>query len=68
MKLVCIKVYNSRAEAELAKGLLKENGIKAMVVAIDTAGQVAWQWAAGQTKLFVREKDVEEASRLLQEK
>ena len=46
--LVCIKTYQSRIEAELVKGFLESNGIKAMVSADDVGGMnPALLWATG---------------------
>ncbi len=62
MKLICIKTYTNKAEAELAKGLLEKNGIKAMVSVDDCGGmRPDLLWGTGGAKLLVREEDVEKA-------
>ena len=50
--LVCIKTYQNRMEAELAKGLLESKDIKAMVSADDVGGMnPALLWATGGSAL-----------------
>ena len=67
-KLVCIKTYPNRVEAEIAKGLLKENNIKAMVTADDAGGmRPDLLWGTGGAKLLVQEKDKEKALFLLED-
>ena len=61
-KLVVIKSFGSRAEAELAKGALEAAGIPAMTQG-DTVGgmrdHIAWSGAGFQ--VWVREEDVAKA-------
>ena len=69
MKLVCIKTYTNRAEAELMRGFLKENGIKTMISADDAGGMdPALLWSREGVKLLVREKDKRTALHILEEK
>jgi hypothetical protein len=57
-KLVVVRSYGSRPEADLAKGLLEDAGIQAMLQA-DTAGgmreHIAWSGAG--FRILVREED-----------
>jgi len=60
--LVCIKTYQNRMEAELAKGLLESKGIKAMVSADDAGGaHPALLWATGGVRLLIKKKDIQKA-------
>jgi hypothetical protein len=65
-KLVVVQSYGSRPEADLAKGLLEDAGIQAMVQA-DTAGgmreHLAWSGAGFQ--ILVREEEATPARDLL---
>jgi hypothetical protein len=65
-KVVVIRSYGSRPEADLAKGALEDAGIKAMIQA-DTAGgmreHLAWSGAGFQ--LLVREEDATAARDVL---
>jgi len=65
-KLVVVHDYGSRPEADLAKGLLEEAGIQAMIKA-DTAGgmreHLAWSGAGFQ--ILVCEEDVAVAREVL---
>lgn len=68
MKLVCIKTYSNRAEAELVRGFLKKNDIKAMISADDAGGMhPALLWSRGGVKLIVREKDKKTALHILED-
>jgi hypothetical protein len=65
-KLVVVQSYGSRAEADLAKGVLEDAGIEAMIQA-DTAGgmreHLAWSGAGFQ--ILVRDEDSTAARDLL---
>lgn len=65
-KLVVVKSFGNRAEAELAKGALEAAGIPAMTQA-DTVGgmreHIAWSGAGFQ--VFVREEDAAAARDVL---
>ncbi len=55
-------------EAELAKGLLGENGIKAIISADDAGGaRPDLLWSKGGAKLLVKEEDREAATQVLGE-
>ena len=65
--LVRIKTYQSRIEAELVKGFLESNGIKAMVSADDVGGMnPALLWATGGVRLLVKKKDIQKAIKVLE--
>jgi hypothetical protein len=57
-KLVVVQSYGGRTEADLAKGLLEDAGIQAMIQA-DTAGGMREHlaWSGAGFKLLVREED-----------
>ena len=59
--LVCIKTYGSRHEAELVRGFLEVNGIKAVVSADDVGGMRPHLLFGGGARLLVKEEDVQEA-------
>jgi len=66
-KLICIKTYPTRIEAELAKGYLEEGGIRSIVSADDAGGMHApLMQATGGARLLVREKEKEKALDLLE--
>lgn len=67
-KLICVKTYLSRVEAELAKGYLEEGGgIRSIVSADDAGGMHApLMQATGGARLLVREEDKEKALDLLE--
>jgi hypothetical protein len=58
VKLVVVQSYGSRPEADLAKGVLEDAGIQAMVQA-DTAGGMREHlaWSGAGFKILVREED-----------
>ena len=57
-KLVAVRSYGNRPEADLAKGALEDTGIQAMVQA-DTAGGMREHlaWSGAGFKILVREED-----------
>jgi hypothetical protein len=65
-KLVVVQSYGSRPEAELAKGVLEDAGIQAMVQA-DTAGRMREHlaWSGAGFQILVREKDATVARDML---
>lgn len=65
-KLAVVQSYGSRPEADLAKGLLEDGGIQAMVQA-DTAGGMREHlaWSGAGFKILVREEDAAAARELL---
>ena len=65
MNLIPIKTFFDRQEAEIAKGLLKENGIESIVSSDDVGGRYP-SAAMGNVKLTVREEDIEKAKEILE--
>jgi len=67
MKQVCIKRFNSIAEAELAKNLLEKHGIIAMLKnkGLEFPGDLGDSYGAD---LFVTEKDLKEAREIVEKK
>jgi Putative prokaryotic signal transducing protein len=65
-KLVVVRSYGSRMEAELAKGALEDAGIPAMIQS-DTAGGMREHlaWSGAGFKILVREEDATVASDVL---
>ena len=60
--IVCIKTYNSRLEAELAKGLLDSHDIQAMISADDAGGlRPDMLWGTGGVRLLVKREDAQNA-------
>lgn len=64
-ELVCIETYGSDAEAEMARVLLENNGIKAMVSGYDSA-ELNLDWSSG-VRLMVSAEDAERAAEILDE-
>ena len=68
IKLVTIKTFSSRIEADLAKSVLESRGIDAEVQADDCGGMhTAMTYTIGNARLIVREEDAEVALKLLEE-
>ena len=68
IKLVTIKTFSSRVEADLAKSILDSRGIDAQVQADDCGGAyTALTFTLGQARLIVREEDAEVALKLLED-
>jgi hypothetical protein len=66
-RLKCVKTFNTRTEAEVAKGFLLANGIKASVLGYNTGGVYpydAWKDFLG-VKLLVHERDFQKAAEAL---
>ena len=60
--LVCVGNYPNRPEAELAKAILEEHGIRAMIHADDAGGMhLELQFTGGGVRLFVTEENAEAA-------
>jgi len=57
-KLVVVRSYGSRPEADLAKGMLEDAGIQALIQA-DTAGGMREHlaWTGAGVKILVRDED-----------
>ena len=64
--MVVLKTYTSRAEAELAQGILQANGIDALVSSDDAGGMQPWLQQALGVRLFVRHEDALRAAWLLE--
>jgi len=62
--LITIKTYGNRVEAEIDKGLLENNKIKA-VVSSDDCGGLYPQLSSGGVRLVIQEKDTEKANKIL---
>lgn len=65
--LVVVKTFNTRAEAEIAKGLLEVHNIPATVLADDEGGmaQFPFRPSVEGVRLLVREADFPKAKRIL---
>jgi len=64
--LKLVKSYNRELEAEMAKELLENEGIRAMVVADDCAGLYPqFQSQSKGVRLLVAPEDLEQARQLL---
>ncbi len=65
--LVCIRTYNNRPEAELAKGLLGASGVKAIVSADDAGGmRPHLTLGMGGVRLLVKKEDVQKVLGILE--
>ena len=63
---VVVQSFNTRLEAEVAKGLLDANNIQAIVIADDAGGMYpSLAGAAEGVLLLVDKKDAENAKKLL---
>ena len=62
-KLVRIATYNTKAEAELAAGLLKEYGIKSLVSSLDNIPHLSF--FTGPSQLLVKKEDAQKAREIL---
>ncbi len=60
-----VKVFSNRIEADIAKSLLESEGIPTLIKADDQGGMRPQLAFSGGVKLFVMQKDAEEAKRLL---
>lgn len=66
-RLVCIKVFASRMEAEMAQGVLAAEGIEARVLSDDAGGLYpAILLGTGGARLMVNQVAVDEATELLE--
>ena len=64
--MVVLKTYTSRAEAELAQGILQANGIEAMVSSDDAGGMQPWLQQALGVRLLVHHEDALRAAWVLE--
>lgn len=63
--LVIIKVFNSRIEAQIAKGYLESNKISSYFTSDDEGGSNPFLGKTIGIKLYIKEKDYNKASSLL---
>lgn len=69
MKLVCIKIFTNRAEAEMTKNFLEKNRVKSVFSADDVGGaNPALLYSRGGVKLLVKKEDREKALEILTKK
>jgi hypothetical protein len=64
--VVVLKTYTSRAEAELAQGILQANGIDALVSSDDAGGMQPWLQQSLGVRLLVHHEDALRAAWLLE--
>jgi len=64
-KIICVKRFLNRHEAELAKGLLDANDVDCYVAADDGGGMRPGQSFASPVRLMVKEQDAEQALEVL---
>ncbi len=65
-EVICVKTYNSRLEAEIARGNLGANGIDSMVSA-DDGGGIRPELAFGLgVRLLVKKENEERALQILE--
>ena len=63
--LACIRTYDSREEADLARGFLESNSLQADVFADDCGGWRPGLHSSEGVRLMVLQKDAERALQLL---
>ena len=63
-RLVVVRTFLNRIDAELAQGALEASGIDAMVAADDAEGNQPQLWMGG-VRLLVRQEDAEDAGKVL---
>ena len=64
--MVVLKTYTSRAQAELAQGILQATGIDALVSSDDAGGMQPWLQQALGVRLLVHHEDALRAAWLLE--
>jgi len=64
-KIISVKAYLHRHEAELAKGILGANEIDCYVAADDSGGMQPYQSFLSPVRLMVKEQDADKALELL---
>jgi hypothetical protein len=67
-KLVTLEVYNSRMEAELARGYLESMGIETSITADDAGELYPSLGKVRGVKLLARPEDAQKANKLLKDK
>ncbi|MEO8223526.1 MAG: DUF2007 domain-containing protein [Gammaproteobacteria bacterium] len=66
-RIIPIKAYSTRMDADLAKAVLEANGIDAIVSADDAGGMEPWLALSQHIQILVREEDATVARDLLAE-
>lgn len=67
-KLVCVKTFPDRLQADMAKAVLEAHGIKASVSADDAGGmRPHLAFTSGGVKLFVLDENADKAMEILSE-
>ena len=64
---VCVKTFQTVAEAEFARGILESNGIHAMVSADDVGGLIGSLELTEGVRLMVLEENAKRAAEILEE-
>lgn len=67
-KLVIVKIFGSRIQAEVAKSYLDSFGIKTMIFSDDAGQTIASLQTVRGVKLMADKKDLQKATSLLDEK
>jgi hypothetical protein len=62
---VCIRVFPSRLEAEMARGLLESFGVRSWIRADDAGGVYPFQLSGRGVQLMVEDRSAEQVRRLL---
>jgi len=65
-KLIAVKIFNSRVEAEVAKNFLENYGIKTFIRSDDAGGMFPQQQYVKGVELSVEKSDLREAKKLLE--
>jgi len=65
--MICIKIYQTRQEAGLAKSVLEANGIPAFVTADDYGGWLPFRLGGMPVRLLVSETDADDALDILRQ-
>ncbi len=65
-KLITIKTYNNRMEAESDKGLLEHQGIKSIVLSDDCGGASPHLTLTRGVELLINKKNIEKVCQILQ--
>ena len=64
-EIICVKIFNSRLEAEIARGNLEANGIDSMVSADDGGGTRPELAFSLGVRLLIKKKNEERALDIL---
>jgi hypothetical protein len=64
-KLVVLRDFLNKAEAELAQGALQAQGVDSLIQADDAGGEEPGLWMGG-VRLLVRAQDAERARKILE--